>query len=485
MLRWQAGSAYRERIVVTERSFDVVNGAKAASLLDILTPIVMRALAVLEGLRGAGPQPPPAAEVRKELFEGLRRARDSGVRAGRPEAEVYHAIFAVAAWADDRLSRHPAWYRDTQPLTATLFKSKAPAAEFGERLNGLTDAQAEAREVFVVVLGLGFGSTPDDPARTAQIARLKASHAARLRVPAPAAFERQPLAADLYASPDPPPRPPQPRRSPWPWAAAAAAVLVLAVGGGIAAWRLAPATPDGGDGEAAGSAGIVDRIVAGYDCARVDATLTGDGGVVLSGFVQTEADRDRLRIQVAAVDGVAGVTGELAVRPWPFCEAIGILHDHASPEAGDSRPTIALNADSATYRTGEPLVVTVTASPEFDGYLYVDYIDRQGGVLHLLPEDRTPRNDVLAGDPVVIGTESEPGPGERQWIVARPTGIKMIVALSSPVPLFDDLRPEAETAGGYLADLEESLAELGRLGAGDLPVAYTFLETVETDPAAD
>lgn|GEM_PF-294354 len=461
------------------------DGPGRPRLFDVLTPIIVRVLVVLDGLRGAGAQPPPAAEVRKELFEGLRRARDSGVRAGRPEAEVYHAIFAVAAWADDRLSRHPAWYRDTQPLTATLFKSKAPAAEFGERLNGLTDAETEAREVFVVVLGLGFGTTPDDPARTAQIQRLKAGHAARLRVPAPAAFERQPLAADLYASPDPPPRPPPQRRSPWRGAVAGAAVLVLAVGGAVAAWRLTADTPDEGDGAVAGSAGIVERIVAGYDCARVETALADDGRVVLSGFVRSDADRDRLRTQVAAVAGVAGVAGELAVRPWPFCEAIGILHDHAALDAAETRPTIALNADSATYRTGDPLVVTVTATPDFDGYLYVDSIDREGGVIHLLPEELRPRNDVHAGEPVVLGTDSEPGPNQRQWIVARPIGTKMIIALSSPVPLFADLRPVEETAGDYLPDLEESLAEIVRLGGGDLPASFTFLETVQTNASAD
>jgi type IV/VI secretion system ImpK/VasF family protein len=457
------------------------------SLLDRLSPLIADVLAMVERMR-AGAPPGSAIDVYKSLFARLRQVRDEAVAAGRADAEVYEALFPVAAWVDEQLAAFPDWRGETAPLTVTLFKTAEPGPAFFDRLRKLPDDRREVREVYLTCLALGFaGHVPAD--RRGELNRLIADQGKRLgRLVTPAMAAERPLCPELYEAADPPPPVPYaPRRTPWSAIAAGAAALLLAAGGATAlVWPHAggPPAETAGAAEGAEAGGVIALLLESLDCARV-GVARADGAVQLSGHVASAADRERLVRSVEALDGVASVAATLEVIPWPFCEMVAVVEAHAGGSGG---PTITVNREDRTYSPGEFLVAEVTAPGGFDGYLYVDYLDADGEVLHLLPEPLTPDNIVHAGETVTVGSDAvRPRPNERQWAVARPLGRKMIVAIAAPIPLFDDFRPVDETVADYLPDLADRLTALREVvGAESLSASYIFVEAAappERDPS--
>ena len=453
------------------------------TLLDLLTPVIARVVALTQALRVGGTYPTPAVDVYRDLFAELRRVRNDAGRQGRPEADTFHALFAVAAWIDESLSRFPSWNQKTTPLTQTLFKSQRPGREFYDRLQALPRDRHQVREVFVTVLGLGFlGALAGDAAKQAEAHRLRQMQAGALAPPpiAPRSLSDSPLTPQPYDVSDPPPPMRPAGGSAW-WVGGIAAVVLLVAGGGGVWWALegASAAPERGDTLLEAT---VDRVVAGLECSEVSAVVTPAGLVELSGYVASTDERDRLFSALGNIDGVSGVDGAVDVYTWPFCEAIGLLRRHTSVGPTDpSRPQMRPGQPPDSYEAGDNLALHISASDAFDGYLYVDLIASDGTVLHLLPEQLLPDNIVEAGRTVAIGGDPETaGPNDRLWTIARPLGDKMLLAISTPTPLFDDIRPVQETAADYFPELEESLAGIARLGGREiLPASYLFLQTSE------
>ena len=92
----------------------------------------------------------------------------------------------------------------------------------------------------------------------------------------------------------------------------------------------------------------------------------------------------------------------------------------------------------------------MVAAAAFDGYLYVDYIDDEGNVLHFLPSPRFENNSVRARQKILLGRKPK-------FMVGPPHGESMFIAISSDKPLFDELRPEIEPVEQYLPALQARL----------------------------
>ena len=469
---------------VTRRGHE--DDGRRPSLLDRLSPLIADVLAMIERLR-SGAAPEAAIDVHKSLFGRLRAVRDDAVAAGRAETEILDALFPVAAWIDERLAAFPDWRGDTAPLTVTLFKTADAGPAFFERLRRLPDDRRELREVFLVCLALGFtGNVPAE--RRGDLNRLIAEQRAKLGpLPSPAAMADRPLCPELYQAADPPPPAAAPRRTPWAAVLAGVAALALTVAGTAALlWpEGAPTRPEpaAANGQ---QDGVIALLLESLDCARVEVSRV-DRTVGLTGYVASAVDRERLVRAVEALDDVAAVSSTLEVIEWPFCEMVGLVEAQAAADLAGS-PTITPNHADRRYRPGDFLALEVTAAGGFDGYLYVDYLDADGQVLHLLPEPLNPDNIVYAGEVVAVGSDAiRPRPNERQWPVARPFGTKMVVAIATPIPLFDGFRTEQETVSAYLPDLRAALAALRDvLGPEGVAASYLFIEaTDEIDTAAD
>jgi len=192
--------------------------------------------------------------------------------------------------------------------------------------------------------------------------------------------------------------------------------------------------------------GAVPPAVASLPAPTQEATATGQSSTPQSvGASQTA--------MVPTTGGVvqSGNAGEsdCGYMP-PICSALDILNKETSP---DAKPSVDEGGNLGTYHQGENLNVSVT--PMRSGYLYVDLIDGQKNeVLHLLPNGARPDNRVKAGQRVALRASDKE---RKTYEVGPPLGLKMLIAVQTPVPLFAAPRKLREPVDGYLAELRQRL----------------------------
>ncbi|HEY3912446.1 MAG TPA: protein kinase [Stellaceae bacterium] len=194
---------------------------------------------------------------------------------------------------------------------------------------------------------------------------------------------------------------------------------------------------------------------AGYHCASLDYTLGPDRSARVSGYAATPGDIARLRHAVDGIGGITKVDFAVGLRVWPYCQALAILQPLMQHQ-----PRVAATVSLSPWgeaHLGQPLYVDARA-PSFDGYIYVDYFDGEGDVLHLFPNSEDRLNFRPAQNHWVLGKP----PLARCWILGGRTGEQLITLIATAEPLFPDRRPEAENARDYLPALSQAIADLPR-----------------------
>ena len=223
----------------------------------------------------------------------------------------------------------------------------------------------------------------------------------------------------------------------------------------------------------------IETVTSQFQCAGLAGTLGDNRDVTVSGFVSSDADVSKLVAELSAIPGVRRVNPAVTVRPWPFCAAISVVETQAGLEPGlPGKPAIRPNNPSLIYFEGNNLVIRATSTRLYDGYLYIDFIDKQGSVYHLFPTGQRSDNSVFAGQEITVGGGPGGNPGELALSISRPFGTDMIVAISSPEPLFAEPREFEEPASSYLQVLSEALTAVS--GGEMRPVAsYVFITSRE------
>ncbi len=189
----------------------------------------------------------------------------------------------------------------------------------------------------------------------------------------------------------------------------------------------------------------LDPPLASYQCASLRVEPAGSGPV-LRGFVGSEGDLGRLFESAKRV----GVRVEVAVRPWPQCEALLTFHDAiAAPGAPDLR----LRGDKRLYRKGEQLIIEVK-TPPVPSYLYLVYVQASGGVVYLVQPKGLAPSPQPPSRTIVLGDGSAGGP---KFTIEQPYGDEMILAIASQSPLFDEGRPSPETEREFLTAFRKAL----------------------------
>jgi eukaryotic-like serine/threonine-protein kinase len=216
----------------------------------------------------------------------------------------------------------------------------------------------------------------------------------------------------------------------------------------------------------------IGQMADGFSCASV--TVTADGAIRVSGVVSAAEDLDQLRSLAASfgdsgrinLDGVAVLAW---LHAWPQCSDLAkVLADTVAQHPGTA-PRLDFKIPSLVYKKGDKLVIAATATGAFEGYLYVDYFDNAGDVYHLLPTPGTHNNKLRAGQRVTVGGD--------QYEIDAPFGPNLVIAISSPTPLFP--LPDDEKADVYLPALTKALATAASDAPGEPPVAaYTLINTV-------
>ncbi|HYM03857.1 MAG TPA: serine/threonine-protein kinase [Stellaceae bacterium] len=209
----------------------------------------------------------------------------------------------------------------------------------------------------------------------------------------------------------------------------------------------------------------------GFRCADLKTNVAEDLSVRVDGFVSSAADERLVRQNIGTVPGLRHVDTNIAVYGWPHCELVKLLGDSGTL-AGGAPPRLEFNNPKLDYRSGDKLIVRATESPGFDGYLYVDYFDNDGNVVHLLPNPRQTGNATKARQVVTLGADGN-------YEISEPFGPNLVVAISSPVRLFEAARPEAEKAQAYLPALARSLESAGAKSNGrHATSAFSFINTM-------
>ena len=231
---------------------------------------------------------------------------------------------------------------------------------------------------------------------------------------------------------------------------------------------------------------IADTLVAiinSVECARVSLDYRGEGrGLGVRGHVPSERARRNL---VAELGDVAGtdtvVADDLVVVDPAYCDVIDMLENgglqRVEERGGGATLGDRVQIGETSFREGEAMELAF-ASPNFAGYLYIDYFRGDGTVIHLQSHgDR-------AGEPFAPSSRLRIGgpQGASPTIeVAGPLGRHLILVVASSERLYDGNRALIEGADDYLAFFDARLTAADARGAR-LEYAYQVLNALPADP---
>lgn len=156
--------------------------------------------------------------------------------------------------------------------------------------------------------------------------------------------------------------------------------------------------------------------------------------------------RDRMGADITVSDNIL-------ILPRPQCGALAGIGNVGLPQSTDQITNPLLVGEDTHARVldfvrDDRLWFDITA-PDYDAFVYVDFFDAGGNVLHLVPNDRVPLRKASADSALRIGTKNpdEQGLG---LIVGPPYGQEIAVAFAASHKLYDGLRPVSEPAAPYL-----------------------------------
>jgi hypothetical protein len=199
-------------------------------------------------------------------------------------------------------------------------------------------------------------------------------------------------------------------------------------------------------------------------CSRLQAEFNpATGSLELRGHVPDPAMKAPLLAALQAQLG-AGIKVEdaMMILPRPQCGALSGIADVGLPQSQDQLTNprlIGADAQARTfsYTQGQTMVLDL-AAPDYDAYVYVDFFDAGGNVIHLVPNQTVPLKLRPAKSALHVGA---PDAGEPflHITIGPPYGQEIAAAFAASAPLYDGDRPLSEPAAPYLVWLKSRVAE--------------------------
>ncbi|SDE21165.1 protein of unknown function [Massilia sp. PDC64] len=210
----------------------------------------------------------------------------------------------------------------------------------------------------------------------------------------------------------------------------------------------------------------VSTVLAGVPCSALAPAI--DGRVVrVQGYLAHSVGPARLKAMLAALPGVTRVELTLHDVDDAKCPVMRVLGRYwvASRTASVSLRLNPGSGRAGNLVAGDTLMVDVS-TPDYQSYVSVDYFVLDGNVVHLLPNAAARENLAPPRYTATIGSLGN-------WVIGPPFGTEMLVLVTTSVPLFDSLRPDAEPGAAYLRALDERLATIARAHGA---IAVDFLQ---------
>ncbi|MEP5729445.1 MAG: DUF4384 domain-containing protein [Sulfitobacter sp.] len=156
------------------------------------------------------------------------------------------------------------------------------------------------------------------------------------------------------------------------------------------------------------------------------------------------------------------VSENLLILPAPQCGALTGIADVGLPQSTDqiTNPLIVGNdthARAFRYVTGDALILNLTA-PDYPAYVYIDYFDADGNVIHLAPNTHTPLELAPQKSALQVGARSAEDTG-LFITIGPPYGQEIAAAFAASQPLYEGERPLVEPAEPYLKWLKTRVAD--------------------------
>lgn len=199
-------------------------------------------------------------------------------------------------------------------------------------------------------------------------------------------------------------------------------------------------------------------------CSRLQAEFNpATGSLDLRGHVPDEAMKGPLlaALQAQLGSGIK-VNDAMLILPRPQCGALSGIADVGLPQSQDqltNSKLIGADAQARTfnYTQGQTMVLDL-AAPDYDAYVYVDFFDADGNVIHLVPNDTVPLKLRPAKSAMHVGA---PDAGERYLniTIGPPYGQEIAAAFAASASLYDEKRPLSEPAAPYLEWLKTRVSE--------------------------
>lgn len=441
-----------------------------ARLLDCFSSFISFGLALDASIAAGSPMLAHDA-AQQQARQRLDAARAAAEASGTPAGQIESAAFAMVAWIDEILARHPeatSAASTAAPLQVQLFNSNNAHSEFFHHLSALGARDDAVREVYWHALALGFkGQYYFEDGDQGELGKLKDLHGSQLllRPLSTGSLVQDRITPQPYEVPDP--RGPNDTRRRDRTLLLSSAALALALPLLYLLWLWSTGPP----AAATGLSQRVEQHLQTFACADLTATVDRDGRTQVTGFVSLPGDLPRVEHEVSALPGVKAPRFDIGLRVWPHCEVFAILKPYQmrNNEKVYGLDVTAPSAREGQLREGDNVRVQVVA-PRHDSYIWVDYYTVDGSVMHLNAGQVPTR--LHAGETLELGRDIP-----SSWLVSPPFGNVLVTVLSSPTPFSETSdRPPYELASAYLLRLREALAA-GK-SSERLIADFVFLETV-------
>lgn len=209
----------------------------------------------------------------------------------------------------------------------------------------------------------------------------------------------------------------------------------------------------------------IDILLAGVDCARIEASVDTWGIVHLKGFIGKEEQLSKLMSTILGLRGIRNVESSVRVTPWPLCEAY-LAMDPVSKTNKKISATIVDHPDNV-LAVGDLFGVEIK-TPKTPGYLYVTYLQSNGqAVKFFWGKPYTPGQTVSLG-----------GPGYK---ISAPLGKELLLVIASAKPLWEEESPDVTKPDKqFLSALKKAINELKPGEQGK--VSYAAVEILTQAP---
>jgi eukaryotic-like serine/threonine-protein kinase len=222
----------------------------------------------------------------------------------------------------------------------------------------------------------------------------------------------------------------------------------------------------------------LDALLSSFTCARLQADFNPDQILILSGHLQPE-DLPKLKQRLAEIPGLPEVIYEITALTWPYCELVEILFPLKQLNQEQRLGLEITPYQHPSHYVEEENLVLAYTIPSYNSYIYIDYYQLDGGVIHLFPNGMGLNKPVTAKTRHILGDTAK---GQKQWQIHPPFGTEMIVIIASSTPLFDQPRPELEQAKDYLSALRKAITV--KTGQGQLAADYFSIITKATSASS-